>query len=61
MQLATLEQVDAYIRQHKLAGKVIYFPARTQLGDVYIVLFRTGVTRIKRPALSAGKPYRPAW
>ncbi len=48
VQLATLEQVDAYIRQYKLRGKVVYFPARTQLGDVYIVLFRTGVTRIKQ-------------
>ncbi|WP_271272224.1 hypothetical protein [Aliamphritea hakodatensis] len=48
VQLATLEQVDVYIRQHKLSGKVIYFPARTQLGDVYIILFRTGVTRIKQ-------------
>ncbi|WP_261842877.1 hypothetical protein [Aliamphritea ceti] len=48
VQLATLAEVEAYIRQYKLSGKVIYFPARTQLGDVYIVLFRTGVTRIKQ-------------
>lgn len=48
VQLRSVEGVEDYIRTHKLAGKVDYFPAQTSLGDVYIVFFRTGVTRIKQ-------------
>ncbi len=41
-QLKTLQEVEPYLRQHGLTGRVDYFPAKSKLGEVYILIFRGG-------------------
>ncbi|WP_271272223.1 hypothetical protein [Aliamphritea hakodatensis] len=39
-QLKTRQEIEPYLRQHNLTGLVDYFPVKTKLGEVYIILFR---------------------
>ncbi len=41
-QLKTREEIQPYIRNNQLSGQVDYFPAKTKLGEMFIIIFRGG-------------------
>lgn len=46
-QLKNQAEVDAYLEHYNLHGVVDYFPAKTKLGEVYLLIFRDGFNGVQ--------------
>ncbi|WP_261842876.1 hypothetical protein [Aliamphritea ceti] len=57
-QLKTRQEIQPYIRSNRLTGLVDYFPAKTKLGEVFIIIFRGGFDGVEstKAGLSAKIP-----
>ena len=54
-QFKTLTEVSSYIKQYKLSNAVDYFPAKTKLGQVYMIIYRDGFNGVQTTTAGLNK------